>query len=142
MSDKTHTYTNGEVTIVWKASLCTHSRKCWTGLPEVFKPGERPWIHPDGATTERILAQVKQCPSGALSFQLDNAPEEVGAPQPPGATVEVTPDGPLIVRGTVEVRHADGRVERKERQCALCRCGASANKPFCDGSHRRTGFTG
>lgn len=127
---------------MWKPSLCTHSRKCWTGLPEVFKPGDRHWIHPDGGTTERIVAQVKQCPSGALSFQLNNATEEATATQQPDATVEVTPDGPLIVRGTVEVRHADGRMERKERQCDLSRCGASANKPYCDGAHRRIGFTG
>jgi uncharacterized Fe-S cluster protein YjdI len=137
MSDKTHSYTNGEVTIVWKPSLCTHSRKCWTGLPEVFKPGDRPWIHPEGATTERIVEQVRQCPSGALSIASET-PQEAA----PAATVEVTPGGPLIIRGSVEVRHPDGRVEHKERQCALCRCGASANKPYCDGSHRGIGFTG
>lgn len=137
MSDKTHTYTNGEVTIVWKPALCSHSRKCWTGLPEVFKPGDRPWIHPDGADSARIVAQVRQCPSGALSIA-EAEPQQAT----PATTVDVTPNGPLIVRGTVTVRHADGRQERKEQQCALCRCGASANKPFCDGSHRRVGFTG
>lgn len=68
---KEHTYTNGEVTIVWKAGLCTHSRKCWTGLGEVFKPGQRPWIEPDGASTQRIIDQVKQCPSGALSYRMN-----------------------------------------------------------------------
>ena len=69
MSDKTHTYTNGEVTIVWKPALCIHSRNCWKGLPDVFKPGERPWIRPEGTDSDRIAAQVGLCPSGALSMR-------------------------------------------------------------------------
>ena len=68
MSKETHKYTNGEVTIVWKPKLCIHSTNCWKGLGEVFKPRETPWIHADGATTERIIEQIKKCPSGALSY--------------------------------------------------------------------------
>ena len=75
MSDE-HTYSNGEVTIVWKKDLCTHSTRCWKGLRTVFKPGERPWIDPKGATTEEIIAQVKQCPSGALSTRMADAGDE------------------------------------------------------------------
>lgn len=56
--------------------------------------------------------------------------------------IEVAPNGPLLVKGTVAVKHPDGQVELKEKQCALCRCGHSAKKPWCDGSHRREGFTG
>jgi CDGSH-type Zn-finger protein len=56
--------------------------------------------------------------------------------------IEVAANGPLLVKGTVEVKHADGRVEVKEKQCALCRCGHSTNKPWCDGSHRKEGFVG
>ena len=66
---KEHTYTNGEVTIVWKKELCTHSTRCWRGLPAVFKPGEKPWIIPEGATSDEIRAQVSRCPSGALSIR-------------------------------------------------------------------------
>lgn len=68
---KEHTYSNGEVTIVWKANLCIHSKRCWKGLGEVFKPGQRPWIDAQGASTERIIAQIRQCPSGALSYRMD-----------------------------------------------------------------------
>jgi len=64
----THKYSNGEVTIVWKPDICIHSAKCFKGLPEVFDPKKRPWINAEGATTERIIEQVKICPSGALSF--------------------------------------------------------------------------
>ncbi|MDR1544137.1 MAG: (4Fe-4S)-binding protein [Prevotellaceae bacterium] len=65
-------YTNGEVTIVWKPDLCQHAAFCGKELPEVFKPKEKPWINPNGASTERIIKQVKRCPSGALSFIINN----------------------------------------------------------------------
>lgn len=65
--DKAREYTNGEVTVVWKQELCIHSGICARGLPGVFKPKEKPWIHPEGATSEEIVNQVKKCPSGALS---------------------------------------------------------------------------
>lgn len=71
MSEKTHTYTNGEVTIIWTPSRCTHSKRCWHGLPDVFKPGEKPWIMPEGADTMAIVDQVGQCPSGALTFRMN-----------------------------------------------------------------------
>jgi uncharacterized Fe-S cluster protein YjdI len=61
-------YTNGKVTVVWKPKICQHSAVCWKGLIQVFNPKERPWIKMDGATTERIVEQVKKCPSGALSY--------------------------------------------------------------------------
>ena len=70
----TKKYTNGEVTIVWKPSVCIHSKVCWhsnNGLPEVFNPMEKPWIKPEAATTEKIIEQVKKCPSGALSFYMN-----------------------------------------------------------------------
>lgn len=65
---KTFKYTNGEITVVWKPDVCQHSTLCWKGLIEVFNPRERPWIKMDGAATERIIEQVKKCPSGALSY--------------------------------------------------------------------------
>lgn len=64
-------YTNNEVTVVWKPKVCIHSTICWKGLIEVFNPRKRPWIKMDGATTERIIEQVKKCPSGALSYYLN-----------------------------------------------------------------------
>ena len=68
MSKETFKYTNDEVTVVWKPAVCIHSTNCWKGLIEVFNPGEKPWIKMDGANTERIIEQVKKCPSGALSY--------------------------------------------------------------------------
>lgn len=71
MKDITKKYTNGEVTIVWKPTMCIHSAICFKGLGGVFDPQKRPWITPEGANTENIIAQVKKCPSGALSYHLN-----------------------------------------------------------------------
>jgi uncharacterized Fe-S cluster protein YjdI len=68
MSDSDKTYTNGEISVVWKSGLCIHSAKCVQGLGEVFNVQARPWIKMDGASTGRIIQQVEQCPSGALSY--------------------------------------------------------------------------
>lgn len=78
MKDITKKYTNGEVTIVWKPAVCIHSTICWkaaTGLPEVFNPMIKPWIKAEASTTEKMIEQIKKCPSGALSFYLND--EEV-----------------------------------------------------------------
>lgn len=72
-NDITKKYSNGEITVVWKSGLCIHSKKCWTGLPEVFNPKEKPWIKPDAAGTDAIIAQVNICPSGALSYFRNDA---------------------------------------------------------------------
>ena len=71
----TRTYTNGEVTVVWKPNLCQHSAICFRGLPKVFDPRKRPWVDPQGASTEEIVAQVQKCPSRALTYLLN---EEAG----------------------------------------------------------------
>jgi uncharacterized Fe-S cluster protein YjdI len=68
MPADTHKYSNGDITVIWKPFLCQHSTLCWKGLIAVFNPGEKPWIKMDGATTEKIIEQVKKCPSGALSY--------------------------------------------------------------------------
>lgn len=75
MKDITMKYTNGEVTIVWRPSICHHSTKCWKGehgLMAVFNPMRKPWIDPMAASTDAIINQVKICPSGALSFYLND----------------------------------------------------------------------
>ena len=68
MPKETFHYTNADITVVWKPNVCMHSTLCWKGLIDVFNPKEKPWIKMDGADTERIIEQVKKCPSGALSY--------------------------------------------------------------------------
>ncbi len=142
MSDQTKTYTNGEVTIVWKPDTCMHSEKCWRGLSDVFNPKARPWINAEGAPTERIIAQIKQCPSGALSHFLNADGPEKLTPEIEPIRIEVRKNASLLIRATTLIVDADGNEVLKEKQVSLCRCGASQNKPFCDGSHRKIGFEG
>ena len=68
LKDLTKEYTNGEVTIVWQSGKCIHSANCVKNNPDVFKPKEKPWISPENSTTDKIIATVEKCPSGALSY--------------------------------------------------------------------------
>lgn len=144
MKDITKKYSNGEVTIVWKPAVCIHSTICWkaaTGLPEVFDPSVRPWIKPENASTEQIIEQVKKCPSGALSFYLnDETPETVQVSAE--SIVEIAPNGPLLVYGNITVKDGEGNEQKRHNVTAFCRCGASSNKPYCDGTHKKIGFEG
>lgn len=135
-------YSNADVTIVWQPEKCIHSAICVKGLPGVFKPREKPWITIDAASSEELIAQVKKCPSGALSFRM-NTEEPADAQMDNNAIeIQVLPNGPYLVKGKIQITHADGTQEIKESSTAFCRCGASATKPFCDGTHRKTGFIG
>jgi len=71
-TEKKLEYTNGEITVVWKPEFCQHSTRCFTQLPEVFNPRVKKWIDANGASSERILEQVKKCPSGALTIFLNS----------------------------------------------------------------------
>lgn len=132
-------YSNAEVTVVWKPSQCMHSGICFAGLSKVFNPRRRPWVDLSQASTEAIVAQVNECPSGALS--LKEAPAAAAVVESE-RIVEVTPNGPLLVYGNVTVKRADGTETKHHKVTAFCRCGASGNKPYCDGTHRKVGFTG
>ena len=145
-------YNNGEVTVVWQPDLCIHSKICWdkaTGLPEVFNPQLRPWIDVYAADTEEIIAQVKKCPSSALSYLMNREPgirpsvdadtADAGASD---VVVHVMKNGPLIVYGNITVKDADGAEIKKTNTTAFCRCGASKKHPYCDGTHHEINFEG
>lgn len=131
-------YSNTEVTVVWKPETCVHSTICWKGLIEVFNPKKRPWIDMGGSDTEKIIAQVKKCPSGALSYYIEKQQETTT--ESLETVVEALPNGPLIIYGTIKIKDVEGGETIKNKTTAFCRCGASANKPYCDGSHTRINF--
>lgn len=103
---KTREYSNGEVTIVWEAEKCIHSGVYVRGLPKVFKPKERPWITIDAASSEELVGTVKNCPSGALSYYMND--ENNKESHTLETKVEVLENGPLLVYGTLKVTHKDG----------------------------------
>ncbi|MEU6082607.1 (4Fe-4S)-binding protein [Streptomyces sp. NPDC047108] len=125
-------YRGEGVTVHYDAGRCVHFAECVRGLPEVFDPGRRPWILASQAPAERVADVVRRCPSGALHYVLDGGPAE--RPETP-TTVRVADEGPLLVRGDLRLQgqeQEDGG--SGETRAALCACGASANRPFCDRS--------
>lgn len=136
----TREYASENIVVLWDAERCVHEGNCVRGLPEVFSHAMRPWVNPTAAEANAIADLIRTCPSGALHFRrLDGGTEE--APAAPNS-VHVVPNGPLYARGDLEVCAPDGEVMRRDTRMALCRCGGSANKPFCDNSHRTNGFVG
>jgi len=129
-------YTDEKVVVTYDATRCIHSAECVRGLRSVFDPDRQPWVDPSAASPARITEVVMRCPTGALHVERpDGGPEE---PTPARNMVTVQVDGPLHLRGELELETPDGVVH--DTRAALCRCGASAKKPFCDGSHREAGF--
>lgn len=134
-------YTKGSLTIEWRPDKCIHSRICWhkaKGLPDVFNPALRPWIQPENASEEAIMRQIDHCPSGALSYEKDN----LDRVETSSISINVTENGPLLIDGPVEICLNSGEKQLHSKKVALCRCGASANKPFCDGAHIASKFQG
>jgi uncharacterized Fe-S cluster protein YjdI len=137
-------YKNNDITIVWNPDNCIHSTLCWkgeNGLLDVFNPSKRPWINPNGAATDKIIERINQCPSGALSYFKNNEETEVVETQTE-TIVEIKENGPLLVYGNLTLKDKEGNETKKNKVTALCRCGASENKPFCDGTHIKIDFKG
>jgi len=126
--------------VTYDPAVCAHAGECARGLPEVFDPEAKPWIRPERAPAARLAEVVARCPSGALRFVAKAA--AAAAPAPARSTVSLKPDGPLLLSGDFEIRAPDGTVLFAGQKAALCRCGHSAKKPFCDGSHKGAGFKG
>ena len=135
-------YSNGEITVVWQPAMCIHSEKCFHGLPGVFNPKQRPWVNVEARDSETIVNQVKNCPSGALSYFSNKEGEQKAEASADPVSIQVAPNGPLILKGSCIVTDAEGNEVVKENMTAFCRCGASSNKPYCDGSHKKIDFQG
>ena len=135
--DRRDSYPAGRITIHDNRSICAHAGHCTDGLAAVFKYGSEPWIDPAGASAEAIVATIRKCPSGALAYTLDGV-EGGDAERAPAITV--TKDGPYAVVGAVALSGQDWAQGASKTRYTLCRCGASKNKPFCDGSHWAAGF--
>ena len=144
MSKKLHTYAGKQIEVTYDADVCAHAAKCVGGLPAVFDPNRRPWVAPDEAPSpEELIRVIGLCPTGALGYtRIEEATAPTDEAEPAAATtITLAEDGPLLLKGEFVVVAPDGTVVREGTKCALCRCGASANKPFCDGSHKEIGFS-
>jgi uncharacterized Fe-S cluster protein YjdI len=134
---RTKEYASDEIVVEWEPRLCYHSQNCVRSLPRVFDDSRRPWIDVNAASANDIEAAVARCPSGALRTRRVGAPATPLQPQP---EVCASADGPLLVTGGIRIVDAEGKLLYEGERAALCRCGGSSNKPFCDGTHKTNGF--
>lgn len=136
MGEKLHVYRGAALNVMYDKGRCIHTAACIRSLPRAFDPRSRPWVMPDNGSVDAVVRAVESCPTGALTYErLDGGPAE--APAAANAVL-VSRNGPLYFRGRLKVGTEDG--DREDYRLAFCRCGASARKPLCDGSHHQVRF--
>lgn len=167
-SNRNRSYSNGEITVFWCARDCVHATTCYNSLRSVFDPLKRPWVNMGGAPTDQILEIIEKCPSKALTFRWNDeqknqsetssklfvgnasdfinngahsvASSEDSAQEACQASINIRPNGPIVVSGNFEVRnHRDAKMG-SWKMVSICRCGRSGNLPHCDGTHFKIGF--
>jgi CDGSH-type Zn-finger protein/uncharacterized Fe-S cluster protein YjdI len=133
-------FVGAELDVIWDSRLCTKQAECVRAEGELFMSGRKPWCQPDlGGQGAAVREVTSRCPSGALVALRKNGKELEQAPSPLNQVV-VAPNGPFFVTGQLEIQGATPDMLGVKRRAALCRCGHSKNKPFCDGSHVDAGF--
>lgn len=132
-------YTNGEIIVVWQPKVCQHSGNCVRNLQSVFNNKRVPWVDMNAATTDEIISAVNKCPSGALSIKQNQKTVDKMENKPANEMQKIVmaENGPYLLEGKFVFVNHEGIETIKEGKVALCRCGNSGNKPFCDGTHRR-----
>ncbi len=136
-ADKVDSYVGKKITIHYNKGVCSHIGHCILNLPAVFRKGKKPWINPDGAEPEEITKVIRTCPSGALSYTINGKIHKEYGHEPELFLVK---NGPYNVIGGIRLEDPDGSKPETQDHYALCRCGESKNKPFCDGTHLNTEF--
>jgi CDGSH-type Zn-finger protein/uncharacterized Fe-S cluster protein YjdI len=131
-------YPGQKATVSWSGEHCIHIGECGRANGELFVAGRKPWCQPDLVPDEEVVDVVQRCPSGALSVDFaDGSSSE----QAPGSnTIQVSYNGPLFLKGDLDIEGAPAAVPGLKFRAALCRCGQSKNKPYCDNSHEAAGF--
>ena len=125
-------YEGKDINIVFNRSICAGAGTCVRNFPTIYKNASEDWINPDGASIDEVKKSVKQCPSGALHYELAGEDEIVDYD---GYKVSVIKNGPLNVIGKVSLHVDKWATNATPQKYSLCRCGASENKPFCDYTH-------
>ncbi len=139
MSDK-HVvrYPGRNVDVKWHGKLCIHIGECGGAKGELFVGGRKPWCDPDLVSEGAVQDVVTRCPTGALSIEFKDGTDPETAESE--NTVNVAYNGPLFVRGQLEIDAASSDTPGLKYRATLCRCGESKNKPFCDNSHEDASF--
>lgn len=136
-NDQISEYPGQEIDVRWDGRLCIHIAECGNAKGDLFVGGRDPWCLPDCCGKAEVREIVERCPSGALSYRdKDGTPEQ----PPPENTVMISYNGPLFFHGDLRIAGAPQDMPGVRFRAALCRCGQSANKPFCDNAHLAAGF--
>lgn len=125
-------YASDDITVWYDARRCRHAGECVRGDGAVFEVGRRPWIRPELAPADVVAEVVRRCPTGALHYRLADGTDE---PAERPTHVTFRPDGAIWVRGDLRLETPDGVVV--ERRAALCGCGRTQRRPFCDAACAR-----
>lgn len=133
--ERKDTYPGTGIEVLDDRSLCLHAGFCGNRVTNVWKMAAKT---DDTVVRAQVMAMIERCPSGALSYEVEGDTVEPDLP----IEVSVVPSGPLWVTGGIPVERSDGQAVEVRNRVALCRCGQSANKPFCDGTHKEAGFVG
>lgn len=143
IKDRRKSYIGNRLTIHDNRRICSHAKECVHNLPNVFRENSRPWIDPNGASLEEIVQTIRKCPSGALIYSIEGI--EYGDQNDGKPMVTVSKNGPYLITGGIELIGENNSTPQfgegaSKEHYTLCRCGASANKPFCDGTHNVINF--
>lgn len=136
-SKNIHDYPGEKVDVHWDRRLCIHVGECGRAANELFVGGRDPWCQPDTVDPASAVEVVERCPTGALTYSRKDGVEEAKRAE---NTVLVANNGPLYLSGDLAIDGAADDMAGVPHRAALCRCGASGNKPFCDGSHEKADF--
>ncbi len=133
--DRAKRYEGTGITIRDDRSICVHAGFCGTAATNVWKMVRGT---DDTAVRSQVIAMIERCPSGALTYSID---EDAGDNEPDlPRQIAVVPDGPLLVTGGLPIVRSDGEALEVRNRVTLCRCGGSGDKPLCDGTHKEVGF--
>lgn len=125
-------YEGKDIDIHFNRSICSGAANCVRKFSNIYKSTSENWISPDKGTIEEVINSIKACPSGALSYELkDESPKEEYKDE----EINIIKDGPILVKGDIENEISSWSTNANKQKFALCRCGNSKNKPFCDYSH-------
>jgi CDGSH-type Zn-finger protein/uncharacterized Fe-S cluster protein YjdI len=140
MSDdkKVFRFEGRKIDTTWDGRLCIHVQECTRAKGELFESGREPWCQPDLGEADYVAEVVRRCPTGALTYDRKDGAAEEKAPE--ANTIQLTNNGPLYVSGELKIDGAKDDMPGVRFRAALCRCGDSQNKPFCDNTHEKAGF--
>ena len=130
-------YAGKEAQVHWDSRLCIHLGECGRANNELFIGGRDPWCQPDAVPLGRVIDVVERCSAGALSYTRHDGEEEQPDPE---NTAVVANNGPLYLRGNLSIDGSQSDMKGVRYRAALCRCGLSKNKPFCDNAHEKENF--